>query len=160
MSANFWVFVSFVGFLGVLVYAGVPRRVGAFLDTRRQEILRTLEDARTLREEAAAFLESCESKCQDAPKKAAQILQRAQEENERWAQERLENFRQQMRFEREAKNQSFRRAREQAEEDVRKKTRQLAAQLAQEWLKKLSPRHKKMLTHKALKAVAEAHANF
>ena len=156
MSANFWVFVSFLGFVGVLLYVGVPRRVGALLDTRRQGIVQALEEAQTLREEAATLLESCEAQRRGAQKEAEQLLRQVQEDSERWAQERRENVRRRLAFQTEAAQQSLARAEEHAKQEVRLKAQQMAVQMAQDWLlKHLPPKDRAALTQTSLSALID-----
>ena len=69
--AESWVLVSFILFLGLLVYLKVPAMLGKMLDERASKISKELDDARKLREDAAALLEEYKKKRADAESKRA-----------------------------------------------------------------------------------------
>ena len=50
-TPEFWVLVSFLIFVGLLVWKGVPGLVGKSLDQRAGAIRNELDEARRLREE-------------------------------------------------------------------------------------------------------------
>ena len=84
-DANFWVLISFLLFIGVLVYYKVPKMVTDALDKRAADIAKELEEARKLREEAQQILASYQRKQRDAEKEAQAIIEQAQSEAERLA---------------------------------------------------------------------------
>ena len=49
-------------FIALLVYLGVPKKIGGLLDARADKIKAELEEARRLREEAQTLLASYEKK--------------------------------------------------------------------------------------------------
>lgn len=72
--AESWVLVSFILFLALLAYLKVPAMLGKSLDDRSAKIAKELDDARKLREEAAALLAEYKAKGAAAEKEAAGIL--------------------------------------------------------------------------------------
>ncbi len=56
-TPEFWVAVSFVMFVGLLIYLGVPGKITAALDARADRIANELAEANRLREEAQAVKE-------------------------------------------------------------------------------------------------------
>jgi len=86
-EAEVWVGVGFVMVIGLLLYVGVPKLVGAMLDARSAAIKSELDEAKRLREEAAALLESFKQKAAGAEKEAEAIVVEAKAEAERFAQE-------------------------------------------------------------------------
>jgi F-type H+-transporting ATPase subunit b len=86
-SAEFWVFVAFVIFWGILVYYGVPHSLLGSLDKRSKRIADELAEARRLREDAENLLKEFEAKRQAAEREAAEIVTIAKEEAERLARE-------------------------------------------------------------------------
>ena len=84
-TPEFWVLVSFVLFIGLLLYLGVPGKVAAMLDERAARISIELEQARKLREEAQGLLADYERKRRDAEKEAEAIIAQAREEAEAFA---------------------------------------------------------------------------
>jgi F-type H+-transporting ATPase subunit b len=94
-EAEFWVAVSFVIFLGVLVYAGVPRMLIDALDQRSATIKKELDEARRLKDEAQAVLAEYKRKQQEAEREAEAIVVGARAEAERLAAEakvKVEDF--------------------------------------------------------------------
>jgi F-type H+-transporting ATPase subunit b len=94
-SAEFWVGVAFVVFLGILYYYRVPGSVLNSLDNRSKRIADELAEARRLREDAERLLKEFEAKRAAAEREAEDIVTSAREEAERLAretQERLADF--------------------------------------------------------------------
>jgi F-type H+-transporting ATPase subunit b len=95
MSPEFWVAVAFLIFIGVLIYAGVHRKVIEALDHRAARIKAELDDARRLRDEAAALLAEYRRRQQDAEREAEAIVAEARADAERIAAEaraKMEEF--------------------------------------------------------------------
>lgn len=82
-----WVGVGFVMVVGLLLYVGVPKLVGGMLDARAAAIKSELDEARRLREEAHALLESYKQEAAGAEKEAEAIVVEARAEAERFAAE-------------------------------------------------------------------------
>ena len=55
-NAEFFVALSFLIFLGLVIYLGLPRAVISSLDKRSKDIQNELDEARNLREEAQKIL--------------------------------------------------------------------------------------------------------
>lgn len=83
----FWVLVSFLGFIALLMYYGVPGLIGKALDARANAIKAELDEARRLREEAQALLNDYQSKAKAAEQEAKSIIEQAQREAEALASE-------------------------------------------------------------------------
>ena len=94
-TAEFWVLVAFVIFLGILVYFGVPATILGALDSRTKRVSDELAEAQCLREEAARLLKEYEQKRLAAEREAVDIVAAAREEAERLgrdSEERLADF--------------------------------------------------------------------
>ena len=94
-EAEFWVAVSFLIFVGVLIYLGVHKTIAKALDARSARIKADLDEARRLRDEAADLLASYQKKRDQAETEAAAIVAEAQAEAERVAAEartKMEDF--------------------------------------------------------------------
>ena len=87
LEPELWVGVGFVMVVGLLLYVGVPKLVGGMLDARAAAIKSELDEARRLREEAHALLESYKQKAAGAEKEAEAIVVEARAEAERFAAE-------------------------------------------------------------------------
>jgi F-type H+-transporting ATPase subunit b len=86
-TAEFWVLVSFVIFMGVLGYYGVHKTILSALDARSKKIADDLDEARALREEAQKVLADYERKRREAEGEAEAIISAAKTEADRLAQE-------------------------------------------------------------------------
>jgi F-type H+-transporting ATPase subunit b len=94
-EAEFWVAMGFIVFVGVLIYVGAPRTIGKALDDRTARIKAELEEARKLKEEAAALLAEYQRKRHEAESEAEGIISGAKAEAERLAVDakaRMEEF--------------------------------------------------------------------
>jgi F-type H+-transporting ATPase subunit b len=82
---EFWVAVASVIFLGVLLKAGVHRKLITALDDRSARIKAELDEARRLRDEAQAVLADYQRRRGEADREADAIIAAAREEAERLA---------------------------------------------------------------------------
>lgn len=79
-NTNFIVLISFLIFVGVLMYLKVPGMLGKKLDERAEGIQAELDEARSLREEAQTLLASYERKQKEVQEQADRIVAHAKEE--------------------------------------------------------------------------------
>lgn len=87
-SADFWslsntdfiVWVSFLLFVGILIYFKVPGMLMGMLDKRAEGIASELDEAKSLREEAQSLLASFERKSAEVKDQAARIVAAAEED--------------------------------------------------------------------------------
>jgi F-type H+-transporting ATPase subunit b len=86
-SAEFWVAVAFVVFLGVLAYYQVPALIAKALDDRAAAIRKELDEARRLRDEAQDILNDYQKKHRNAGQEADAIIEQARHEAEAYAHE-------------------------------------------------------------------------
>lgn len=94
-DAEFWVAVAFVIFVGGMGYLGVHKMVAKSLDERADNIRAELDEARRLKDEAAALLAQYQRKRQEAEGEAQEIVAGAKAEAERMAVEakaKIEEF--------------------------------------------------------------------
>ncbi len=82
-----WVLVAFILFVALMVYLKVPAMVAKMLDERSAKIAKDLDEARKLREEAQALLDSYKSKRSEAEQQAAGIVAQAKADAEEYAEE-------------------------------------------------------------------------
>jgi F-type H+-transporting ATPase subunit b len=81
-TAEFWVAVSFLVFMAMLVKLGVPGLLTKALDDRADAIRNELDQARRLREEAQALLAEYQQKRRQADDEAKSIIDQAHIEAE------------------------------------------------------------------------------
>ena len=83
--AESWVLVSFLLFVGLLIYLKVPKILMRLLDEHSFRVSMQLTEARKLRDEAAAMLADYKKKQADAELQAADILASARADAEQFA---------------------------------------------------------------------------
>ena len=59
IDATFWVAISFVIFIGVLVYFKIPQKVSQMLDGMISDIKNEIDESEKLRTEAKTLLDNC-----------------------------------------------------------------------------------------------------
>ena len=85
--AEFWVAVSFVAFLLIVLYYKVPSMIAKILDERAESIRKDIDEARRLREDAQKLLADYQQKHRSAGQEAEAIVEEARREAEAFAQE-------------------------------------------------------------------------
>jgi len=79
-DTNFVVLIAFTGFVGVLLYFGVPKLITKMLDDRAEGIKTEIDEARALREEAQTILASFERKHKEVEGQVEGIIEHAKTE--------------------------------------------------------------------------------
>lgn len=79
-NPTFWVGVSFLLFIALLIYYKVPGLIAQALDQRAEAIKAELEEARRLREDAQALLAEYKRKAKEAEAEAQAIVEAAKSE--------------------------------------------------------------------------------
>ena len=78
-NAEFFVAISFIIFVGLVLFLGLPRRILNVLDERSLNIQKELEQARDLREEAQKILAKEKKKLEEADTEIVNLLKKAEE---------------------------------------------------------------------------------
>ena len=86
-NAHFWIFIALLVLIGVLVRAKAPAIVAKALDAAGAKVQAQLDEAKRLRDEAAALLADLKRQREDNERAAAQLLKNAREDAERLRQE-------------------------------------------------------------------------
>ena len=86
-DATFFALVALVIFLGIVIYAGAFRKMGAGLDDRASRIAKDIADAENLRKEAEALLAEYKKKRAEAEKEAEAIIAQAKADADEYADE-------------------------------------------------------------------------
>ncbi|NSX53483.1 F0F1 ATP synthase subunit B [Parasulfitobacter algicola] len=81
-NTDFVVFISFLIFIGILVYFKVPGIIAGLLDKRAEGIRSELDEAKALREEAQTILASYERKQKEVQEQSERIVAQAKEDAE------------------------------------------------------------------------------
>jgi F-type H+-transporting ATPase subunit b len=127
---DFWVGVSFVLFVLLLVYLKVPGMIARSLDERAEAISAELEEAKKLREEAQAVLAEYQGKKAEAEKEAENIVAQAKREAEIYGEEARRKMQEQMERRSRLAEQKIAQAEASAVKDVRAAATELAIEAA------------------------------
>ncbi len=92
IDATFWVAISFVIFILILLYFKIPQKVKNILDENINQIKKQIEQAENLKEEAKNSLANQEKKLSNAKKEIQLMINKANEESERKILKAKENF--------------------------------------------------------------------
>lgn len=127
---DFWVGVSFVLFLVLLVYLKVPGMAAKALDERADAIRHELDEAKRLREEAQAVLAEYERKKIEAEADAQKIIAQAKREAEIYGEEARSKMQEQVERRSRLAEQKIAMAEVAAVKDVRSAAAELAVEAA------------------------------
>ncbi len=130
-TPELWVLVSFVLFLGLLVYYKIPNTLAKALDSRADRIRAELEEARRLREEAQQILADYQRRQRDAEKEAEDIIAVARREAEVYAEESRKALSESLQRRLKLAEEKIARAEDQAIQDIRSKAVDAAVAAAQ-----------------------------
>ena len=83
IDATFWVAVSFIIFLGVLIYFKIPQKVSEILDKMISDIKSEIDESEKLRTEAKTLLDNAQKKLDTAPEVSSEILEQAKKDSDR-----------------------------------------------------------------------------
>lgn len=92
LDPEFWIGVGFAIVLALLFYQRVPAFAAAALDARAVAIAKELDEAKRLRAEAQAILDSYKQKAGEIEREAEAIIAEARAEAERYANETREQL--------------------------------------------------------------------
>ena len=91
-DATFWVAVSFILFLGGLVYLKVPQKVNELLNTLISEIKNEIDESEKLRSEAKNLLDNAQNKLDGANSESNKVLNQAKKDSEKLVIEMNDKF--------------------------------------------------------------------
>ena len=153
---SFWVAVAFFGFIALLVYYKVPALAAKALDDRAAEIARTLEEARTLREEAQKVLADYQRKQRNAQSEAEDIIAMAEREAQAYAEETRRALKEQLERRSKLAEEKIARAEVQAMAEVRSLAANVAVEAAEKLIaEKMTPETANSLIAKTVADIRE-----
>lgn len=153
-TPEFWVAVSFFGFVALIIYFKVPGMVLKALDDRADAIRKELDEAKRLREEAQALLTDYERKQRNAAKEADEIIQLARQQAETLATETRESLKTTLARRAKLAEDKIARAGEQALVEVRAAAATAAIAAAQQIIAdKMTPAASKKLVDQSIKGL-------
>ena len=82
IDATFWVAVSFIIFLGGLIYLKVPQKINEILNKLILDIKNEIDESEKLRSEAKVLLDNAQKKLDTAPSTREEILRQAKKDGD------------------------------------------------------------------------------
>lgn len=134
-TAEFWVLVSFLAFMGLLLKMKVPAMLANILDDRAVGIRKELDEARRLRQEAQDLLAEYQRKQRLAEDEAKAIIEQAQREAQAMKTESARTLAEQIERRGKIAEEKIARAEAQAIAEVRTAAIDLATSTAEQVLK-------------------------
>ena len=92
IDATFWVAISFVLFIGLLVYFKIPQKVNEMLNQLIVNIKNEIDESEKLRNEAKTLLDNSQKKLDSASNEAHKITDQAKKDSENLVIEINEKF--------------------------------------------------------------------
>ena len=92
IDATFWVAISFILFIGLLVYFKIPQKVNETLNQLISNIKNEINESEKLRNEAKTLLENSQSKLDSASEETNKIIEQAKKDSENLVIELNEKF--------------------------------------------------------------------
>ena len=83
IDATFWVAVSFLIFIGGLIYLKIPQKINEILSKLILEIKNEINESEKLRTEAKALLENSQNKLNTAQSVSNEILEQAKKDSDK-----------------------------------------------------------------------------
>ena len=92
IDATFWVAVSFIIFLGVLIYLKIPQKISDVLNKLIYNIKNEIDESEKLRSEAKVLLDNAQNKLDTAQSVSKDILEQAKKDSDRLVIEMNDKF--------------------------------------------------------------------
>jgi F-type H+-transporting ATPase subunit b len=83
INATFWVAISFVLFIGLLIYFKIPKKIISILEDNILSIKNQIDDAENLKEEAKNILSDNEKRLSNSKSEIKSMISRANEDAEK-----------------------------------------------------------------------------
>ncbi len=92
IDATFWVAISFILFIGLLIYFKIPQKVNEVLNQLISNIKNEINESEKLRNEAKTLLDNSQSKLDSANEETNKIIEQAKKDSENLVIEINEKF--------------------------------------------------------------------
>ena len=119
IDATFWVAISFLVFIGVLIYLKVPQKINNLLSNKIDEIKKELKEAEKLKDEAKNLLNDYENKIDKSKKESNVIIDSAKKESAKSIIEETKKFYQMLEERKKSTEQKIFQMKENALKDIK-----------------------------------------
>ena len=134
-DATFWVTISFLIFLGVLVYFKIPQKVKEILEQNISNIKNQINEAEKLKEEAKNILAEHEKKISNSKKEVKELINNANEEAEKNVIKTNEEFHKFMENRKKNAEERIRQLKNQVEKDIKNASVKIAIESVEKLIK-------------------------
>tara|TARA_Y100001935_G_C17239524_1_gene474881 strand:- start:5 stop:502 length:498 start_codon:yes stop_codon:yes gene_type:complete len=119
LDATFWVTVSFLIFLGILIYFKIPQKIKQSLEENILNIKNQIDEAEKLKEDAKNILIDHEKRISNSKNEVKEMINKANEEAEKNIIRANENFHKFMDIRKKNAEDRIRQLKNQAEKDIK-----------------------------------------
>ena len=92
IDATFWVAISFIIFIGGLIYLKVPQKINNLMNNMIKDIKNEIDEAEKIKDETKKLLNESQIKLQNAKRESEKIINSAKKESEKMIIEVNEKF--------------------------------------------------------------------
>ncbi len=92
IDATFWVAISFIIFIGGLIYLKVPQKINNLMNNMIKDIKNEIDEAEKIKDETKKLLNESQIKLENAKKESEKIINSAKKESEKMIIEMNEKF--------------------------------------------------------------------
>ena len=135
LDATFWVTISFIIFLGILIYFKIPQKIKETLEQNISNIRNQINEAEQLKEDAKNILAEQEKKISNSKIEVGELINKATEEAEKNVIKTNENFHKFMENRKKSAQERIRQLKNQAEKDIKNAAVKIAIKSVEKLLK-------------------------
>ena len=135
IDATFWVAISFIIFIGVLIYLKVPQKINESLDNKIGLIKYELDEAEKLKVEAKNLLSDYENKIDKSKKETREIINEARKNSEKNILEKTKKFHELMEERKKYSKQKIEQMKNNALKDIRNVSIRVSVETVQHLIK-------------------------
>ena len=135
IDATFWVTISFIIFIGILVYFKIPQKIKEILEQNILKIKSQINEAEKLKEDAKNILTEYEKKISNSKNKVKEMIDKANEEAEKNVIKVNEEFHNLMDNRKKNAEERIRQLKSQAEKDIKNTSVKIAIETVEKLMK-------------------------
>ena len=135
LDATFWVTISFLLFLGILIYFKIPQKIKEILETNISKIKNQINEAEKLKEDAKNILTEHEKKISNSKNEVKEMIERANEEAEKNAIRISKDFQNLMENRKKNAEDRIQQLKNQAEKDIKNASVKIAIESVEKLIK-------------------------
>ena len=135
LDATFWVTISFLIFLGILIFFKIPQKVKETLEQNIFNIKSQINEAEKLKEDAKNILTEHEKKISNSKKEVQQMINKANEEAEKNIIRTNEEFHKLMDNRKKSAQERINQLKNQAEKDIKNASVEIALESVEKLIK-------------------------